>query len=236
MGFLQIQIWELFFLILSFFKEKIVSFLNLAWKKSYINRGPQLVHVWTRYRFIHKGIYVSSSLLFLRLGLLDEEECVNADCATNPQTCPMDGYARTWLYRSWNTSCRPLEADFKTTFTYPWNYTGNWHWGSYITLRCLPGYQLPENYDHTKYTVKILFNSESNFFELVVLFLLLNLKVFDSIGAIFGTFLPRLLHLPHFIFKNNCFLRFLCFKLWNELERKCLLKPNLDLSNMTFYF
>ena len=47
----------------------------------------------------------------------------------------------------------------------------------------------------------------------------------------FGTFLPPPLPMWHFIFLNNCFQRQFGFELWNEIDRKCLLKPNLALKH-----
>ena len=81
-------------------------------------------------------------------GLLPPEECSKSACTSNQdpivnQCFVPDGYQRALLYRSWNTSCTPVAPDFYTTFTYPWEYHGSWHWGSTVALRCLPGYTLP---------------------------------------------------------------------------------------------
>ena len=43
-------------------------------------------------------------------------------------------------------------------------------------------------------------------------------------------------HMWHFTFLNNCFQRLLGTEVWNELKMKRLLKPNLALLKMTFYF
>ena len=49
------------------------------------------------------------------------------------------------IYRTWSTSCSPMVFDFTSTYTYVWDYHGSWHWGSWVTLRCMPGYQIPAN-------------------------------------------------------------------------------------------
>ena len=84
------------------------------------------------------------------LGLLNPEECFKSACTTNQlpavDNCyPADNYNRIQLYRSWNTSCPPLLPDLDTSFTYPWDYHGSWHYGSWATLKCLPGYVLPSS-------------------------------------------------------------------------------------------
>jgi hypothetical protein len=59
-----------------------------------------------------------------------------------------DGYSRTLIYRSWNTSCPPYQPDFNKTKTYVWDYHGAWYWGSELVLRCLPGFILPAAYQN----------------------------------------------------------------------------------------
>ena len=62
-----------------------------------------------------------------------------------------DGYVRTKLYRTWKTSCPPLDADMTEKFYYVWDHHGSWHWGSEATLRCIPGYELPPNWDGERF-------------------------------------------------------------------------------------
>ena len=93
----------------------------------------------------------SSLYKILFLGLLPREECSKPECtSTQDPTADnchsQDGYQRTLLYRSWNTSCPGLQPDFTKTYTYPWLYHGTWHWGSTVQLRCLPGYAIPDSY------------------------------------------------------------------------------------------
>ena len=82
-------------------------------------------------------------------GFLAEQDCSLSKCTElqDPlvDNCFIDdGYRRTKLYRSWHTSCPALEPDFKTNFVYVWKHHGSWHWGSKATLRCIPGYELPD--------------------------------------------------------------------------------------------
>jgi len=82
---------------------------------------------------------------------LPQEECSKVACDAiqdpNVDQCFVpDGYQRALLYRSWNTSCPPLQPDFYQKFTYPWDYHGSWHWGSSAVVRCLPGYTIPTSF------------------------------------------------------------------------------------------
>ena len=83
------------------------------------------------------------------LGLLPREECSKPVCLSTQEpkvdNCHLDdGYSRLFLYRSWKTSCNPMQNDLSRTFTYLWDYHGSWHWGVLILLRCLPGYVIPD--------------------------------------------------------------------------------------------
>ena len=86
---------------------------------------------------------------FLALGgFLNEEDCKVPVCRIDQtpenDTCHLDdGYRRTSLYRTWKTSCPPLDADLIDNFAYVWDHHGSWHWGSSAILRCIPGYELP---------------------------------------------------------------------------------------------
>jgi hypothetical protein len=90
-------------------------------------------------------------------GLLNEAECSKSSCqgsqvpAVDNCYAP-DQYSRVYLYRSWNTSCQPLLTDLDTSFTYPWDYHGSWHYGSVATLRCIPGYVLPQTVANASFT------------------------------------------------------------------------------------
>ena len=59
------------------------------------------------------------------------------------------------LYRTWKTSCPAIEADFRNKFTYVWEHHGSWHWGSKVTLRCLPGYELPLNLPNGEFDIDL---------------------------------------------------------------------------------
>ena len=84
------------------------------------------------------------------LGLLNVGECKKLPCSSTQdpladQCLPNDGYQRSLLFRSWNTSCPPIYPDFSKNFTYAWDYSGTWNWGSNATVRCLPGFVLPDD-------------------------------------------------------------------------------------------
>ena len=48
-------------------------------------------------------------------------------------------------FRTWKTSCPPLDADVTDKFFYVWDHHGSWHLGSTAALRCIPGYELPSD-------------------------------------------------------------------------------------------
>ena len=99
-------------------------------------------------------------------GFLNDEDC-NVPVCTSDQSpsnnnCHRDdGYIRTHLYRSWKTSCPPIDAEFLADkFAYLWDHHGSWHWSSKATLRCLPGYELPStlgngNFNHDSATQEV---------------------------------------------------------------------------------
>ncbi len=80
--------------------------------------------------------------------MLDEGACTFSECTDDQipdqDNChPQDGYKRTKLFRAWETSCPPIQANLTDKFFYVWEHHGNWHWGSKAVLKCLPGYQIP---------------------------------------------------------------------------------------------
>ncbi len=80
--------------------------------------------------------------------MIHDEACQVPECADDQtpaeDNChPQDGYKRTKLFRAWETSCPPIEANLTDKFFYVWEHHGNWHWGSQAVLKCLPGYQIP---------------------------------------------------------------------------------------------
>lgn len=66
-----------------------------------------------------------------------QELCTDPECEDGENCHSRDGYKRTRLYRTWKTSCPPLDPDLTTNFVYPWEPHGAWHWGSKVTLRCI---------------------------------------------------------------------------------------------------
>ena len=91
-------------------------------------------------------------------GFLSKEDCSVPTCGTgqtpaNDSCQDGDGFRRTTLYRTWKTSCPPIEADLTEKFIYVWDHHGSWHWGSKATLRCLPGYELPLNIPNGEFDV-----------------------------------------------------------------------------------
>ena len=99
-------------------------------------------------------------------GFLNEENCnvpvCTSDQSPSNEICHHDdGYRRTHLYRSWKTSCPPIDAEFLADkFAYLWDHHGSWHWSSKATLRCLPGYELPStlgngNFNHDSATQEV---------------------------------------------------------------------------------
>ena len=93
-------------------------------------------------------------------GFLNTEDCSIPIC-TSDQTpesdkCRIDdGYRRTSLYRTWKTSCPPIDPDLTNKFIYVWEHHGSWHWGSKATLRCIPGYELPLSLDEGEFDVTL---------------------------------------------------------------------------------
>ena len=99
-------------------------------------------------------------------GFLPENECKKSVCISSNDTTadtnchPDDGFRRTRLFKTWETSCPALGVDLEDKFVYIWQYHGSWHWGSRATLRCLPGYELPQNpgqgtFDHEHRTQEV---------------------------------------------------------------------------------
>ena len=83
-------------------------------------------------------------------GFLPDKDCDVPECEEGQDPSAdkchnRDGYRRTKLYKTWQTSCQDITVDLKDDFLYVWEHHGSWHWGSKATLRCLPGYELPQN-------------------------------------------------------------------------------------------
>ena len=91
-------------------------------------------------------------------GFLPDPECEVPVCEDSQDPAQVncyveDGYRRTHLYRTWQTSCPPIDPDFKHKFIYVWQHHGSWHWGSKATLRCIPGYELPSSLPDGEYDI-----------------------------------------------------------------------------------
>ena len=90
------------------------------------------------------------SFLYLKPGLLAEEECVTkTECITLQEADPIgnncyrnDGYLRTMLYRAWLPSCEILPLYNTNEKWYVLDHHGTWRYGSEAVIRCFPGFQL----------------------------------------------------------------------------------------------
>ena len=86
-------------------------------------------------------------------GFVNDEQCNLATCTaeqdpTNDKCNPDDGYVRAKIYKTYSLTCPEIEANFNSEFYFPWDHHGNWHVGSTATLKCLPGYVLPKQYQN----------------------------------------------------------------------------------------
>ncbi len=84
-------------------------------------------------------------------GFVDPEQCERPTCTPNQNPldddCNADDhYFRSRLYRTYKTSCEPFEHNTVDKFYYVWDYHGNYHYGSKVVVKCLPGYQLNEDF------------------------------------------------------------------------------------------
>ena len=84
-------------------------------------------------------------------GFVDKDQCNKPTCSDNqvPEVddcIQEDHYFRSLLYRTYHTSCEPFEHNTVDKFYYVWDYHGNYHYGSKVILKCLPGYQLNEDF------------------------------------------------------------------------------------------
>ena len=89
----------------------------------------------------------------LEIGLLPEEQCSRGMSECRPdqdpeldRCYPADHYVRSWLYKSWDLQCDPLDMVQNTTFLYLMEFKGRFHWGSTAKFRCLPGFSIDPQY------------------------------------------------------------------------------------------
>ena len=81
-------------------------------------------------------------------GLVEDSQCELDTCSEDLEQghCnPDDGYVRAYLYKTYDLTCPPLAPDLDFNFFFPWDYHGQWHLGSFATVKCLPGYKLPDD-------------------------------------------------------------------------------------------
>ena len=109
----------------------------------------------------------------------------------------LDGYNRTLIYRSWNTSCPPLVPDFYKTMTYSWDYHGAWYWGLTAVLRCLPGYVIPAAYENVSKHTSIRYFFSVMYFGFPNKRLKTNVKFIFFIFFLFYIFYFRLFESTH---------------------------------------